>query len=147
MTYFSENPYMEIGENYTRGMLCEYMDIKYCKEEIERGIYKPNKFSSVFFFSTLENPFRYFNGRFSANEFLFSSNKNYLDNMVTQHNLNHNELILFIRKDEETGFYYFGRCKYSGDYRIKGYGYPLYILELIDTGFSKVKYIEVPLVC
>lgn len=144
MTYFSEHPLMQIGVNYTRGMLCDYMGIKYCKDEIERGIFKPSRYSSVFVFSTKENNWGYLNGKYTDNTYLFSSNNYYPDSKLTQHKIIHNELILFIRKNEESGFFYFGRCNFTEMYKVDGYKYKLYGLELIDTKFSNIKSFEVP---
>jgi len=138
MTYFSENDFMYLGSNYTRGMLCEYMGINpYPRVEIEKGIYKPTRFSSVFIFSTIKNRWKLHNLKKSDALFIFSGNGDHnASALIQQHRVTNNELLLFIRMTEETGFYYFGRCEYAGEYRLNGYRFPLYGLELKDTSFS-----------
>ncbi len=156
MPYLSEKENLEIDWNYaySRRVLCNYMNIEYVKEEIERGIFKPNRFPSILIFSTIDNHpgypgyltylERYINGKISDNEFLYSSNNQSLDPDITQHQIMKKELLLFVRKDDTTDFYYFGRCNYSHEYNLPNYPYPLYCLELMDTRFSDVRDIEIP---
>lgn len=147
MTYFSENDYMYLGANYTRGMLCEYMGITpYPRVEIEKGIYKPTRFSSVFIFSTIKNRWKLHNLKKSDALFIFSGNGDHnASALIRQHRATNNELLLFIRVTDETGFYYFGRCEYAGEYRMNGYPLPLFGLALQDTRFSILaKRIDIP---
>lgn len=144
MTYFSENPELVIGENYTRGMLCDLMDINYCKDEIEKGMYKCSKFSSIFIFSTINNYWNYYNIKMNDSLFLFSGNGERKDQLLIQHKAMNCELLLFIRMCEETGFYYFGRCEFVDEYKLKGYDLPLYGLELKDTKLNIVQEINIP---
>ncbi len=144
MPYFSENDNLEIGENYTRGMLCDLLNIPY-STDIERGVYKPTHYSTIIFFSTINNWAGYINGKISDTEFLYSANGQHLDPEITQHQFTQKELLLFVRIDENTGFYYFGRCKYSREYQLPNSMFPLYCLELFDEQrFSDVKGIEIP---
>lgn len=143
MHYFSENENLEIGENYTRGQLCDLMNIKYT-DEIEGGIYKPTQYSTIILFSTIKNRARYINGKISDTEFIFSANSQFLDPEITQHQFTKKELLLFVRIDEETGFYYFGPCDYTREYRLPNSRFPLYFLELVKTRFSDVGDIEIP---
>ena len=92
MPYLSENENLEIGENYTRGELCDLMNIDYT-DEIERGIYKPTHYSTFLFFSTIHNNAGYINGNLSNTEFLYSANRQYLDTEITQHRFNLKELL------------------------------------------------------
>ena len=156
LPHFSDNENLEIDWNYAyaRRDLCDYMNIEYIREEIERGIYKPSRYSSILIFSTIDNHpsypgyqrfiDKYINGKLSNTEFLFSSNYRQLDPDITQHQIMNKELMLFVRKDESTDFFYFGRCNYSRDYELQNYPFPLYCLELLDTNFSDVKGIEIP---
>lgn len=141
MPYFSEK--LDIYENYTRGQLCDLLNIDYT-DDIERGVYKPTHYSTIIFFSTIKNRAGYINGKISDTKFLYSSNNQYLDPEITQHQFTQKELLLFVRIDQETGFYYFGPCKYSREYQLPNYPYPLYCLELLDTKFSDVRFIEIP---
>lgn len=146
MAYVSSIGGLEIGEyTYTRGDLCDLMNIKYKNDKVEHGIYKPEKYSSVFIFSTINNYLNtYYNAKYSANTFIFSGNGGQKDFDLTKHIERSNELLLFIRVDENTGFYYFGRCRYTCEYEKPGYNLPLYGLELLDTLFSNTKWIDIP---
>lgn len=86
-------------------------------------------------FVTLINPYGFIYGKTSDTTFLTSKYGN---------TRNVNEELLFIRNNDSTGFYYFGRSKYSGVLTIAGYEAQFYCLELLDTKFSKVNGIEVP---
>lgn len=141
MPYFSEK--LDIYENYTRGQLCDLMSLDF-NEEIERGVYKPTHYSTIIFFSTINNWAGYINGKNSDTEFIFSANSQYLDREIIQHQFTRKELLLFVRINEETGFYYFGPCKYSHEYHLPNSRYPLYCLELLETKFSNVSDIEIP---
>ena len=156
MDFFSDDENLEIGENYLRSELCEYMNIVFTKD-IEKGVYKPRNYSSIIFFSTIDNNPSYpdypsyiilpkfINGKLSDTKFIFSSNRpDYLDPDITVHQYMQRELLLFVRIDQETGFYYFGRCKYLHEHNIPNYPFPLYCLELLDTRFSDVKGVEIP---
>ena len=57
--------------------------------------------------------------------------------LVWQTNLQ-KELVLFVRRDQETGFYYFGGCKDSHEYNSPNYPFPHSYLEFWDTKFSDV---------
>ena len=133
MAYFSDK--LDIYENYTRGQLCDLLNIPF-NTDIVRGVYKPQNYSTIFFFSTINNWAGYINGKISDIEFLYSANSQYT----------RKELLLFVRIDENTGFYYFGRCKYSHsrDHRLPNYLFPLYCLELLETRFSNVIGIDIP---
>lgn len=144
MPYFSENDNLVIGENYTRGELCDLMNIDY-GDEIEGGVFKPWNYSSILFFSTIHNNAGYINGKISDSEFLYSANNQNLDPEIKQHQFTGKELLLFVRIDQETGFYYFGKCNYSGNHRLPNYPYPLYVLKLKDTTFSQMRDIEIPI--
>lgn len=139
--YFSEN--LDIYENYTRGELCDLLNIDY-SDEIERGVYNPIHYSTIIFFSTIKNRAGYINGKISDTEFIYSANNQYLDTEITQHQFTRKELLLFVRIDEKTGFYYFGRCNYSHEYKLTNSRHPLYCLELLETRFSNVTDIEIP---
>jgi len=143
MAYFSDK--LDIYENYTRGQLCDLLNIPF-NTDIVRGVYKPQNYSTIFFFSTINNWAGYINGKISDIEFLYSANNQYLDPEITQHQFTRKELLLFVRIDENTGFYYFGRCKYSHsrDHRLPNYLFPLYCLELLETRFSNVIGIDIP---
>jgi|LSQX01.3.fsa_nt_gb hypothetical protein len=143
MPYFSDK--LDIYENYTRGELCDLMNIDY-NENIERAVYKPTHYSTIIFFSTIHNNPGYIDGKISDTEFLYSANNQYLDTEITQHQFTRKELLLFVRIDQETGFYYFGRCNYSysRDHRLPNYLFPLYCLELLETRFSNVIGIDIP---
>ena len=141
MAYFSDK--LDIYENYTRGQLCDLLNIPF-NTDIVRGVYKPQNYSTIFFFSTINNWAGYINGKISDIEFLYSANNQYLDPEITQHQFTRKELLLFVRIDENTGFYYFGRCKYSREYGLPHYQYPLYCIELLKTRFSNVSDIEIP---
>ena len=82
MPKFSEK--LDIYENYTRGELCDLMNIEF-NDEIERGVYKPRDYSTIIFFSTIHNNAGYINGKISDTEFLYSANSQYLDPEITQH--------------------------------------------------------------
>ena len=138
--FFSEN--LDIGENYTRGELCDLMNIRY-SEEIECGVFKLKYYSTIILFSTIKNNLKYVNGRFSDTNFLYSSNSYCLDSDIINHQSFRKELLLLVRIDESTGFYYFGRCKYSHKLELPRSRFPLYCLELLDTCFSNVKGIEI----
>lgn len=156
MPFLSENESLEIGENYLRSDICEYLNIRYKKNDIERGVYKPRRYSTIIFFSTIDNhPYyirypddinqpRFINGKLSDTSFIFSAISANLDNDIINHQYSNKELLLFIRKDETTGFYYFGRCKYLREEESSLSRFPLYCLELLDTRFSEVKGIAVP---
>ena len=141
MPYFSEK--LDIYDNYTRGELCVLLGIPY-NDEIEWGVYKPRGYSSIFLFSTINNNVGYTNRKVSDDEYLYSANNQLLDPEITQHQITGKELLLFVRIDRETGFYYFGPCKYSHEYILPNSRYPLYCLELLETRFSDVKGIEIP---
>lgn len=155
MPFLSENENLEIGENYLRSDICEYLNIRYT-DDIERGVYKPTHYSTIIFFSTINNhPYyirypddinqpRFINGKLSDTSFIFSAISADLDNDIINHQYCNKELLLFIRKDETTGFYFFGRCKYLQEYSSPRSVFPLYCLELLDTRFSEVKGIAVP---
>lgn len=146
MTNVSSIDGLEIGDyTYTRGDLCDLMNMKYQDDKVENGIYKPEKYSSVFIFSTIKNYLNtYYNAKYSDNTFIFSGNGEEKDYNLTKHIEWGNELLLFIRIDENTGFYYFGRCRYTCEYEKSGYKFPLYGLELLDSLFSKNKWIDIP---
>jgi hypothetical protein len=154
---------LDIGENYTRGELCDLMHYSW-KESINDiycGIYKPSSYSSVFLFSTINNPFGYRNFSLNDNNFVFSGRNidiyNYdieaklpklmgnTDDVLTMHKLLNNELLLFIRLTAETGFYYFGKAEFINSYSIKKYYHPIYHIQLLETTFSaQSKKIELP---
>lgn len=135
---------LDFGENYTRGQLCDLLDIDFT-DDIERGVYKPAHYSTIILFSTINNWARYVNGKISDTEFLYSASGPFLDQELIQHQFTGKELLLFVRIDEETGFYYFGRCKYIHDYRLPNSRFPLYCLQLLDKQkFSDVNGIEIP---
>ena len=148
--------HLDCGENYSREDLCKIMQIKYVKNEIEVGIYKPRRHSSILFFSTIENHPSYvgypsyinqpkfINGKISDTEFIFSANNQNLDQDITLHKITHKELLLFVRKDDTTNFYYFGQCRYLRPHELPNYPFPLYCLELLDTKFSNVRGVEIP---
>lgn len=145
MPFFSKHDDLFIGDNYTRGQLSkDLMGMKvYPGSDIERGIYKPDRYSSIFLFSTINN-WQYYNARLSDDRFLFSGNGSFQDNLLVTHKITNNEVLLFIRLTEETGFYYFGCCEYLGRFEKVNYGYPLYEVRLMNTKFSHIKDIEVP---
>lgn len=139
--YLSED--LDISENYTRGELCDLMKINY-NDEIESGVYKPRNYSSIILFSTIENSLQYINGRLSDTSFIYSANRYFIDPEIISHQRMHKELLLFVRMDIETGFYYFGRCNYSHEHNSQRSRFPLYCIELLDTKFSNVKGIVIP---
>lgn len=141
MPYFSEK--LDNYENYTRGQLCDLLEIPY-NTEIERGVYKPTHYSTIILFSTIQNRAGYVNGKISDTEFLYSANNQQLDSEITQHQFMGKEILLFVRIDQETGFYYFGPCKFSREYGLPGSRYPLYCLGLLTTRFSNIKDIGIP---
>ena len=141
MPKFSEK--LDIYDNYTRGQLCDLLKIPY-NTDIERGVYKPRNYSSILFFSTINNWARYINGKISDTEFLYSANNQLLDPEIIQHQFTLKELLLFVRMDQEKGFYYFGPCKYSHEHNLPNSRYPLYCLELLETRFSNVIGIDIP---
>ena len=141
MPKFSEK--LDNYDNYTRGQLCDLLKIPY-NTDIERGVYKPRNYSSFLFFSTIHNNVGYINGKISDTEFLYSANSQYLDPEIIQHLFTRKELLLFVRIDQNTGFYYFGPCKYSREYKFPNSRYPLYCLELLETRFSNVIGIDIP---
>ena len=141
MPYFSDNENLEIGENYTRGMLADYLNTRYVKEKIERRTYVTPHYSSIIFFSTIDNTYRSVEGRLSDTIFVFSRG-NYI---IGDNESMHKEILLFVRMDDSTGFYYFGRCNYYEEYEnLENYADSFYFLELMDTRFSKNKGIEIP---
>ena len=154
MPYLSDD--LDIGEYYSRDDLCKIMGIRYVRNEIEKGIYEPRRFLSILLFSTIDNHPSYIDypsyinqpkfidGKISDTVYLFSANSQYLDQHLTQHKITQKELLLFIRKDDKTIFYFVGRCDYSCEYRLPNYPFPLYCLELLDTRFSDVKDIDIP---
>ncbi len=145
MEFLSQNEDLIIGENYTRGMLNDLIGLqKYPRDEIEKGIYKPSRYSSVLIFSTIDNKWGYFNIKKNDTLFIFSGNGAASDQNLIRHKEFFYELLLFIRINQDTGFYYFGRCSYEGDYELDNYTLPLYGLELLDTRFSQVKEIDIP---
>ena len=141
MPKFSEK--LDIKENYTRGQLCDLLEIPYTTD-IERGIYKPRNFSSILFFSTINNRAGYINGKISDIEYIYSANSQTLDTDITQNQFTQKEMLLFVRIDQETGFYYFGRCNYIREHKLLNSRFPLYCLKLLNTKFSDVVGIEVP---
>lgn len=141
MSLFSEK--LDIYDNYTRGELCDLLGVSYTTD-IERGVYKPASYSSILFFSTINNRAGYINGKISDTEYIYSANSQTLDQDITQNQFTQNEMLLFVRMDQETGFYYFGPCTYTGEYYIKQSRFPLYCLKLLKTKFSDVKVLEIP---
>jgi len=141
MPYFSDE--LDICENYTRGQLCDLLNIPF-NADIVRGVYKPQNYSTIMFFSTINNWAGYFNRKISDTEFLYSANSQDLDLEITQHQFTRKELVLFVRIDQETGFYYFGRCNYTREHNLPNSRFPLYCLELLDTKFSNVRGVEIP---
>ena len=96
------------------------------------------------FFSTNNKNIGYINGRLSNTKIIFSSTApHYLESDVTNHQLIQKELLLFVRIDQETGFYYFGRCNYSREHNLPNYPFLLYCLELLDTRISDLNVIEI----
>lgn len=142
MPKFSEK--LDIYDNYTRGQLCDLLKIPY-NTDIERGVYKPRNYSSILFFSTINNRARYINGKISDTEFLYSANNQLLDPEIIQHQFTLKELLLFVRIDQETGFYYFGQCRYLRPHELQNYPLTPYCLELTENRrFSDVKDIDIP---
>lgn len=142
MPYFSEK--LDIYDNYTRGELCDLLNIDF-GEHIEGGVFHPLGYSSIFLFSTIHNNAGYTNGKLSDTEYFHSSNHHFLNTDIIQHQITGKELLLFVRIDQETGFYYFGKCNYQHPYELINYQFPLYLLKLEDGNhFSKVKNIEIP---
>ena len=149
MVKLSENENLEIDWNYAyaRKDLCDYMNIKYVKEEIERIVYQPPHYSTIIIFSTINNVWGYIYGKISDTEFIITRTGNlpyHYRHAITSHQSLDKELLLFIRKDDSTGFYYFGRCKYSYEYRSENYPIPFCCLNLLDTNFSDARVIEIP---
>ena len=141
MPKFSEK--LDIYDNYTRGELCDLLGVPY-NTDIERGIYKPANYSSILFFSTINNWAGYINGKISDPDYIYSANNQVLDPEITQNQFIQKEMLLFVRIDQETGFYYFGQCRYLHPYELPNYPFPLYCLELLDTKFSNVRGVEIP---
>lgn len=141
MPLFSEK--LDIYDNYTRGELCDLLRVPY-NTDIERGVYKPANYSSILFFSTINNRAGYINGKISDTEYIYSANTQVLDPEITQNQFTQKEMLLFVRIDQETGFYYFGRCNYTHEHILSNSRFPLYCLKLLNTNFSIVSGIEVP---
>ncbi len=132
MTTLSES--LDHYENYTRGMLSDIMglDWRIVETAITQGIFKPTGFNSILLFSTLDNT-AHINFKLDDYRFVYTA---------IHININNNEILLFIRENQETGFYYFGRCNYIEEVQLSGFRC-LCILDLIDTKFSKVKELKI----
>ncbi len=149
MNYFSVN--LDIGgDRYTRGDLCDLMGLDYKKirEDFEKGVYKAPRFSSIFIFSSIDNALSYYNRVIDDSTFLYSGTPSgYSDEYLTQHRVQKNELLLFIREDDfnDLGFLYFGRCELIGKFSLKKYFLPVYKLKLLETSFSLQKDIGIPI--
>jgi hypothetical protein len=139
MTFLSNNQDLIIGDNYTRGMLSDLLNIKYPRDEIERGIYKPKNCSSVLLFFTIQNPWGHYYARISDSEIV----TNYSAISVLKEYQKNNELLLFIRDDYESGFDYLGQCQPTEQHKDQR-GFPYYGLRLLEVKFSEVKGVNVP---
>lgn len=141
MPYFSKK--LDFYDNYTRGELSDLLGVPFTTD-IERGVYKPINYSTIILFSTIKNRAGYVNGKISDTVFLYSANNQYLDSEITQQQFMQTELLLFVRIDEETGFYYFGSCKYSHEYKLPNSRFPLYCLVILKTRISNLIGIDIP---
>lgn len=147
MPILSENKNLEIDWNYAyaRKDLCDYMNIPYVRPEIERIVYQPPHYSTIIIFSTINNVLGYEYGKISDDKFIITRNRGFpYTDVISNHESMNKELLLFIRKDDSTGFYYFGPCKFIDEYRSSNYRFPFCCLELLKTKFSDTCVVELP---
>lgn len=121
---------LDIGEMYTRGDLSGLLGYqKYPSQAIGVGVFSPPMVQSILIFSTIFNGKSWVNYKMDDQHFVYTADPKQL--------LTGKELLLFIRKDQDSSFYYFGRCKYTREIQVKSYYYKVCVLELLDTTFSK----------
>ncbi len=133
MSILSEN--LDLYENYTRGMISDIIGLNWNTVEsaITQGIYKPPGVNSILLISTLNN-LAHINFKLNDRMFVYTE---------IHFNVGNNEILLFIRENQETGFYYFGRCNYLEEVQVMNFRC-LCILKLLDAKFSKVEGINIP---
>lgn len=121
---------LDIGDNYTRGQLSTLMGFaNYPAAAIQTGVFSSPRINSVLIFSTIFNGRCWVNYKLDDTHFVYTADPASLPS--------NKELLLFIRKDQNAGFYYFGRCKFEKEIDVTNYSYKVCILRLLDTTFSK----------